>query len=160
MNLNNEDIKIINVLKKDSSLSIRKIASMTNIPVTTVHSHIRKLRKQGIIKRYTVELDMAKLGKPISAVILLNVNPAYLQKHSTNQESIAGELIKHELVEKAISITGRYDFMLVVRAKDIDEINKYLMNVLRRHEAIQRSETFVELYEAEKGIENNVLKEE
>ena len=149
MKIGDEDLRIIEALKKDSSQSIRKIAAATNIPITTVHSHINKLRKEGVIKRYTVDLDMAKLGKPITVTVLLNVNPGYLQKHSIDQESIADELIKHELVEKASSITGRYDFILTLRAKNIDELNKYLMDVLRKHEGIQRSETFVELYSSE-----------
>ena len=144
-----DDMRMLDVLRADSSLSIRNIALKTKIPATTVHSRIRKMKKNGIIKRFTVELDMAKIGRPVSAFILMNANPKYLRAHNIDQEHIADELVKHPLVEKVSSVTGRFDFIMHLRVKDIAELNNYIMKVLRQHEGIQRTETFVELYQAE-----------
>jgi len=145
MKITNEDLGIIDVLKKDSSLSIRSIAAITKMPVTTVHNHIKKLKREGIIKRYSVELDMKKLGKEVTAWILVNTSPQH-----TDIEASMNELIKHENVELANTLAGRYDFILRLRTKNIDELNKFLTQVLRKHENIQRTETFVELHSAEK----------
>ena len=47
------DQKIINVLREDASLSTHRIAKKTLIPQTTVLNRIIKLKKAGIIKKYT-----------------------------------------------------------------------------------------------------------
>ena len=149
--ISDEDRRILALLKDDSSLSVRSIAEKTGIPATTVHSHIRRLKKNGIIKRYTIELDMAKLGRPITAYVLLTADSGYLHRSNVSQDSIVQKLIQHPLVEEAVTLTGRYDFLLRMQAVDIRELNDVMVSFVRQVEGIQRTETFLVLYTAERG---------
>jgi DNA-binding Lrp family transcriptional regulator len=73
MELDKKDLQILELLKRDSKLTTSKIAKKTLIPTTTIHNRIKKLEKSGIIKNYTLNLDWKKLGKNITAFILVSV---------------------------------------------------------------------------------------
>ncbi len=153
--ISKEDFRIIEELRSDSSRSIRKIAEATGMPVTTVHSHIRKLRREGVIRRYTVEVDMAKLDKPVTAYVLLTADSAYLQRAKVTQDGIADRLFQHPLVDEAVTLTGRYDFMVRIRIKDIKELNDVMVSFIRQVKGIQKTETFLVLHEAGKESREN-----
>jgi len=146
--LGKEDLKILNVLKQNSKLSVREISKRTKIPATTVHTRLKKLKKGGIIKKYTVELDMEKLGRPILAYVNTSVDYDYLKKKNLTPNKMADRIIKHPLIEFSSAVTGRVDIVFRVRVKDIQELDA-LINFLRTQEGILSTETLVVLYEAE-----------
>ena len=143
-----EDVRILSVLKQNSKLSVREISKRTKIPATTVHTRLKKLKKGGIIKKYTVELDMEKLGRPILAYVNTSVDYDYLKKKNLTPNKMADRIIKHPLIEFSSAVTGRVDIVFRVRVKDIQELDA-LINFLRNEEGILNTETLVVLYEAE-----------
>ena len=58
--MNEKDEKIIELLRKNSRLSITDISKILGIPDTTVHYRMKKIND--IIKKYTVVLNYEKLG--------------------------------------------------------------------------------------------------
>ena len=70
-NVDEKDLRILEMLKQNCRLSEQKIARKTGIPMTTVHNRVKKMREEGIIEGYSVRLDYAKLGKPLTAYALL-----------------------------------------------------------------------------------------
>jgi len=157
-----EDLKILNVLKQNSKLSVREISKRTKIPATTVHTRLQKLKKDGIIKKYTVELDMEKLGRPILAYVNTSVDYVHLKKKNLTPNKMADSIIKHPLIESSSAVTGRVDIVFRVRVKDIQELDA-LINFLRNQEGILSTETLVVLYEAEnnsKLFEEDLVKSE
>ena len=56
------DYKILSILSKNSRTPIIDIAKKINITSTTVLNRIKKLIELGIIQRYSVTIDMNKLG--------------------------------------------------------------------------------------------------
>jgi DNA-binding Lrp family transcriptional regulator len=48
------------MLKNESNCTTRKIAKQTLLPITTIHNRIKKLNKEKIIKRYTIDIDNNK----------------------------------------------------------------------------------------------------
>lgn len=159
MRLQDEDFKIIDVLLRKSNLSVRKVAELTHMPTTTVHSHIKKLTREGVIKRFTLELDNVKMGKTIRAFVMINVNINYLKEHEVSQSQVSDVLIKHPFVTQSSSIAGRYDIIITIVAKDMTELNNFLMTHIRRNPGVQRTETFVELFKSEKGEKDLMLQQ-
>ncbi|MBW2963913.1 Lrp/AsnC family transcriptional regulator, partial [Candidatus Woesearchaeota archaeon] len=71
--LDKKDLRILDELKADAKLTTGQIAKKLNIPVTTVHNRIKKLEKLGVVEGYTAKVDYKKLGKPITAYIMMTV---------------------------------------------------------------------------------------
>ncbi len=66
------DRKIAFELMKDSSQPTRKLAAKLGISISSVHRRKKRMEKEGIIKGYSVRLDMQKLGLPIGMMVLIN----------------------------------------------------------------------------------------
>lgn len=135
--LDDKDFAIIEELKKDSKLSEQKIAKRTGIPMTTVHNRIAKLRKGGVIERFTVKLDYGKVGKPITAFVLLKaINQA-------DQRELVSQISKMPNIIEVAMVTGVFDILFKARAASMDELRSVVVGNLRKQKTVGESETMV-----------------
>jgi len=143
--LNEKDMKILEILKKNSKLTTQQIAKKTQLPTTTVHNRIKNLEKSGIIKHYMAVLDSKKMGKSLSAYVLAVVDYTLLKERGTTQQEIAKTLSKHNLVDEVTMLTGSHDMIIKVQAKDIEELNNFITVHLRNIGGIEKTETMIAL---------------
>src|SRR3989344_4754356 len=94
MKLDETDIKILKILKENAKLRVREISKLIRKPITTVHNRIKKLTKEKVIKKYTVEFDDKKMGKDVDSFVLVAVNYGSLSKDNKTQEDLAKEIKK------------------------------------------------------------------
>ena len=59
--IDKKDAMVLKFLKDDAKLSIKDISKKTLLPITTIHNRIKKLKKEKVIKRFTIDLDYDKL---------------------------------------------------------------------------------------------------
>ena len=128
-------------------MTTQQISKKTLIPITTVHSRIKKLEKEGIIKKYTLELGHRKLGKNISAYIHIVVDYKSLKEIKMSQHDLAKKLRQYEFVEEAAMVTGGIDIIIKVRVKDVDELDNFVTKKLRNINGIEKTQTMVILNE-------------
>ena len=145
--MDEKDKKIIEELRQDSSLTVRQIAKKTLIPITTVHKRIKKLRAEGIIRKYSVELDFSKLGRSLAAIILASVSFEALERHKLTHREFSKKLNCFENVEKVFHVTGQADYAIVIRVRDTAALEEFLYNLKKRFDAIERTQTLVVLSE-------------
>lgn len=85
------DRHIIQLLQQNSRRKIREIAELVHLTPPAVSARIQRLEEQGIIRRYTVDIDRDKTGCACHAVITITLKAgqkqAYLTyiKHFLNQ---------------------------------------------------------------------------
>ena len=147
MNLDKKDIEIINILEKDASLTTQNISRITRIPITTIHNRIKKLKKEGVIKNFTINLDYDKYGKPISAYILITITYHIEHTKKTDQLQIAKKLKAFDEVTSSSIVTGTTDIITKVRVSSIDELNTFIIHKLRNVEGIDKTQTMIVLKE-------------
>ena len=135
--IDDRDRAILEVLGDNSSFSIQKIAKRTGIPIATVHHRIKWLKTQGIIKKYTIVLDKAKLGRAMIVYILIKAMP------KSDHIILLQELMKHEMVEDGSAITGAFDLILKVRVANVDELDKFVLKFLRTVDDIAETQTMI-----------------
>jgi Lrp/AsnC family leucine-responsive transcriptional regulator len=63
MNLDETDIKLLRILQEDSNLTTKELAAKVNLSPTPVFERVRRLEKEGFIKKYTAILDAEKLSR-------------------------------------------------------------------------------------------------
>jgi len=145
--LDNKDLKILEILREDGSLSTRQIASRSLLPITTVHNRIKHMKEAGVIKKFTIELDYKKLGKGLAAYVLVKVDSKYLKGFRKTQHDLIKELRRFDFIEKADIVTGTIDIVLLIRVKDVEELDKVIVENLRDVQGIESTETLVILKE-------------
>ncbi|MEM0204328.1 MAG: Lrp/AsnC ligand binding domain-containing protein [Nitrososphaerota archaeon] len=72
------DLDLIKVLMKDSRKTCVELAKIFGVTEAAIRKRIRKLESEKIIKRFTVEVDLKKLGFEVHALIGLDAYPEKL----------------------------------------------------------------------------------
>lgn len=145
MALDKKDLMVLESLKENSKQTTHMIARKTAIPITTVHNRIKKLEKSGIIKKYTVNLDHNKLNRSLLSFILVTVNYSTPSGVKLTQEEIARTIKKIPGVESACIVTGVTDILVRVRVKDVEELNRLIIDKLRTVDGVDKTQTMVVL---------------
>ena len=139
--IDENDKKILEVLKESSNLSTHKISRKTLIPVTTINNRIKKLRNLGIIKKYTVEIDKKKTGFNLSAYIFIKVSLRELKQDGMTVRDLINLIKKNPNIESIDNVTGDVDIILKINAKNINEINDYVVNTISGYKGIDNTKT-------------------
>ncbi len=143
--MDNNDIKLLQLVHKDSKLSVQQMAKETGLPPTTVHNRIKRLEKEGIIRKYTAEIDWKKAGKPVMAYVLVSFEYILPTGGRVQQEDAAKEIRGMEGVEEVSILTGGADMLVKVRAKDLDDLNDFVVRKLRNIAGVDKSQTMIVL---------------
>jgi len=146
MKLDEKDLRILNILKKNAELNTSQISKKTGIPITTIHNRIKKLKQEGIIKNYTINIDHEKIGKPLASYILITINQSILGK-KISQHEIGRRLKAFDEVESADIVTGATDIIIKVRAESMKGLNEFITEKLRNIEGIDKTQTLMVLEE-------------
>ena len=109
------DLRLIEILQRDSSTPSVKIAEILKVTEGTVRNRVRTLRRLGIIRKFTVAVDPMALGKTNVAFILLNPFPGRLQE-------VAKRLVTIDAIDEVHETHTYGDLLLKVRAKSPSEL--------------------------------------
>lgn len=129
--LDSKDLKIIDVLKKNSRLSIRAIAKKTGFRPSTVHQRMQRLVKNGVIEKFTVKLNNEAVEENFIVFMYL-----------TTKEDLPAAFFHDKHIKEAFGITGEYDLLLKLKFADIIEFNDFVIK-MRKNKAIVKTITNV-----------------
>ena len=124
--IDDKDQKILEILKEHGDYTTRQIAKKTLLPPTTIHNRIRKLKQEGIIKNFTVNIDHEKVDEGFVAYVLISANIHILKQKKRTQYDLAKELRKFDFIERADIVSGGTDIVAIIRVKDVREFDKAL----------------------------------
>lgn len=144
--LDEKDQKVLEVLREHADFTTRQIAKRTLLPATTIHNRIKKLKKEKIIKRFTVDLDYDKVGRGFTSYILVSVDLHLLKQKKKTQYDVAEELKKFYFVERADIVSGGTDIVVLVRVKDVHEFDKVLLKKIQLIEGIEKTQSLIVIH--------------
>jgi Lrp/AsnC family leucine-responsive transcriptional regulator len=136
-NIDKKDMKIIEYLREHGRDKISDISNSLEIPRATIFERMERLRKDGFIKKYTVDLNYEKLGYSVLAYIMIQYNP----KSSIDQRSLCVNLSRMENVISASIITGDWDIILLTAQKSMKDLSTFVLEKLRTMDGIEKSVT-------------------
>jgi Lrp/AsnC family transcriptional regulator for asnA, asnC and gidA len=70
------DLKILKLLEEDGRLAFMDIAKKLRLSESTIRKRVQALKENGVIKRFTVEIDPAKIGLNTVAIVGIDVDPS------------------------------------------------------------------------------------
>jgi DNA-binding Lrp family transcriptional regulator len=129
------DLEIIRLLIKNSKLSIREIAKSLGKAPSLIHSRIKRLERNNLIKAYTILLDYRRLGYDVYALTLLQVDGAHIVE-------VEEDLSREPNVKAVYDITGEYDIAVISVFKSVSELDSFIKKTLK-NPYIKRSVTSV-----------------
>ena len=137
------DLKLLSELKKNGNISVPVLSKKLEINSSVLYSRIKRLIRKKMIKRFTIEIDESQLGFQVKASVGINRDPKF-------KDSIHEELMKTPEVDNICEVTGRFDIIIGIIAKDLEQLHSVIIEKIGKIEGIQNTETFVELEKTDK----------
>jgi len=132
------DIKILKALSENADVTATELSERFHLSIPTVNKRIRALKKEGVIRNFTIITDNKKAGKPIIAFVLIVLK-------SSEHAGVFFESVSREPdILECSAITGEYDCILKVCAASLEDLDRKLA-VLKTHSGVQKSYTMLSL---------------
>lgn len=132
------DLKILSELAQDASISVPKLSKKISVNASVVYSRIKRLVKRGLIKKFTVVINDEALGFGVKALTGINMD-------SKLRDNVLNELFKIPEVREVAEVTGRFDILVTMTSRSLDEMHQLISEKVGRIEGVQRTETFIEM---------------
>ena len=138
--LDKKDVEILKLLQEDCKRSTKGIARKIDSPITTVYAKVKRMENLRVIRHYKTVLDSKKLGKGTAAFIFVSFGyrtPGI--ERPLDQREIARRIAKFPEVLETHLITGDWDILIKVKAKDVDEVGEFVVDKLRKIEGVEKT---------------------
>ena len=129
MDLDEIDRQILRQLQIDSQITIRELAEMLCLTTTPVHERIKKLERDGVIRKYVALLDQKKIEKNL--IVFISVS---LKNHSRSYlEKFVAEVNLYPEITECYHIAGNFDYLLKAQLKDMEAYQQFILAKLSVH---------------------------
>ena len=115
------DLKIIDILYKNSLTPFVEIAKQIGTADATVHIRVRRLMTEKIIKKFTLSVNNDLLGYSHLAFLGINIKSGFTDQVIETLSAVDEVLEIHEMY-------GKFDLFLKVRAKGLVHIRDIIEN--------------------------------
>jgi len=127
------NLKIIDILERDASKPFVEIAKELEISDATVHLRVRRLLAAGIIRRFTIATDSRLLGYDHLAFMGINIKEG-------SADEVNSMLSQFDEVLEIHEMHGRFDLILKIRARSLEEMRDIVVNKVRKLPQIKDAE--------------------
>lgn len=121
-----QDIQILGLLQKNASLTTGEIADHIHSSQSPCWRRINRIEEEGLIERRVALLNRDKLGMDIVVFATINLSAQGRQNLESFEQAVEGI---PEVVE-CYTMTGTWDYMLKIIAKDIRHYEALIRNEL------------------------------
>lgn len=136
MDLDRKDFVLLEALQQNASRRLEDLAGLVKLAPSSVHERLRRLEREGIIRRWTVEVDTAALGLGVVAFIGIRATRPCSE--------LLDSIKKIPSIEECHSVAGALSMILKVRVKDTAALLG-LSEQLRQIPGIEQTETTIVL---------------
>ena len=139
------DLQILSELSNDASISVPRLSKKINENSSVVYSRIKRLVKRKLIQRFTIDVNDAELGYEVKALTGINID-------TKQRDNVIEQLFKIEGVREVAEVTGRFDILVTMYSRSLDQMHKIVSEKIGRVEGIQSSESFIEMKSRTKAM--------
>ncbi|BEP62419.1 Lrp/AsnC family transcriptional regulator [Variovorax sp. V213] len=128
---------ILRVLLLDSRKTLQEIGNEVGLSPTSCWTRIKKLEAQGVIKRYTIDVDPAKLGYHDSVIVQVT-----LESHTDETLYDFGRVLATiPEIQEAYLVSGDYDYYIRIAVRDTRDYERLLREKLYKIPGIRHSKS-------------------
>lgn len=131
------DRKLLALLKRNSAAKYAELGEQLNLSAPAVFERVKRLRKAGVIRRYTVDVAPAATGFGLGAHIMV-----YLKQRTC--EEVFADIRHFPEIEECHSIAGEAGMLLKVRTDTSKALETFIC-ALWHIEGIERTLTMLTL---------------
>lgn len=120
------DKKLLDLLQDDSKQTTKALSNHLGLSTTAVYERIKRLERNGIIRKYVALLDKEKIGRNFTAFcqvkLTQHVKPYVLQFEK--------QVMQLQEVTECHHISGDHDYLLKIHVNDMKEFREFIVGKL------------------------------
>ena len=124
--LDKVDLQILRTLQENARLTTKELAAQVSLSSTPVFERLKRLEREGYIKKYIAVLDADKLNQGF--VVFCNVKLRRMNKDIAMEFTRIIQNIPE--VTECYNISGSYDYLLKIHAPNMKYSQEFIINVL------------------------------
>lgn len=124
--LDKVDLQILRTLQENARLTTKELAAQVSLSSTPVFERLKRLEREGYIKKYIAVLDADKLNQGF--VVFCNVKLRWMNKDIAMEFTRIIQNIPE--VTECYNISGSYDYLLKIHAPNMKYYQEFIINVL------------------------------
>jgi Lrp/AsnC family leucine-responsive transcriptional regulator/Lrp/AsnC family transcriptional regulator len=124
--LDDTDLQLLRLLGEDSKMTMKDLAARVNLSPSPVFERVKRLETQGYIKKYIALIDAEKLNYGL--IVFCNIKLKHHDKSIGNE--FVTDIMRISEVVECYNISGDFDFLLKVYAKDMKHYQDFVFNKL------------------------------
>lgn len=141
--LDETDMHILSLLQEDAQLTNKQLAAKIHLSPTPTFERVKRLEREGYIRRYIAILDAEKINRGFMA--FCNVS---MKQHSyENSQRIMQAVQQIPEIVECYNISGDYDFMLKIYVSDMKAYQDFVLRILGELDCIGSLNSFFVLGE-------------
>lgn len=139
--LDSFDLRLLRELQRDGRLTNNELSELIALSPSQCSRRRTRLEVEGYIRGYQARLDRQKLGFDMLVVISVT-----LATHNRDNARRFSALINDlpEVLE-AYALTGEMDYHLKVAVKGLNDLSRFVNDILLPHESVQHVKTSIVL---------------
>ena len=133
------DIRILELLQKDATLSIEEIGESVNLSRNACWRRMKHLENAGYIRGRVALLDATRLGLPLS--VFIQVRTSHHDQDWLDQFSRATSAIPE--IQSVFRMSGDLDYLIRIRAQDVSDYDRIYKKLISKVPLTDVSASFV-----------------
>lgn len=131
------DAAIVRELAADARIANNVLAARVGIAPSTCHGRVRSLFERGVIRGVHADVDQAKVGRPLQAMIAVRLRP----EARSHLGAFAHAMAALPEVLNVYFLAGADDFLLQVATAGSDELREFVVHHLSGSKDVAMTET-------------------
>lgn len=134
MKLDPIDIRILNELQNDSSLSNVELAKRVHLSPSPCLMRVKALKDKGVIRNYVALADPKSLGLGLNVFISISLKEQSKKALAEFEQRIS----EHDEVMECYLMTGDSDYLIRVAVADMGALEKFILEQLTPISGIEK----------------------
>ena len=140
------DRAILAALQENSRISNRELAARVGLAESTTHERLRRLVDAGVITRFTADVDPAALGRPMQALIAVQLRPQSAEVVTRFLDAVVDD----PCVLDATVLSGETDVLIRVAVASSEDIRTFAWQKVTSVPSVRSIQTHI-VYEHRRG---------
>ena len=140
------DRAILAALQENSRISNRELAARVGLAESTTHERVRRLVGAGVITRFTADIDPGALGRPMQALIAVQLRPQSAEVVTRFLDTVADD----PCVLDATVLSGETDVLIRVAVASSEALRRFAWQKVTSVPSVRSIQTHL-VYEHRRG---------
>lgn len=150
------DCKILEILQQSNRTTSDQIAQQIGLSPASVQRRIKRLREDNIIQVEVAVINPKVVGQSVTLIVQVKLERERLDL----LESFKKDMKNNASVQQCYYVTGTADFILVVKARDMEDYEKFTHKAFFDNPNVRNFETSTVMDPVKVGLSVPIVLEE